>query len=434
MLTPGQGMGVRGAVNEICGLNLLCLRSGSPAAALRRVRAQLLSSAGILSPIAMNPKSVSPDKTTPRRVLIVLFGAIGDVVRAMPLLGRLRRAWPQTHIAWAVEPKSAPLLDGHPWLDEAIVFERSRAPWSVGDFVRRLRARRFDLVLDLQRHLKSGVVSLLTGAPARLGFSRANAKELNHLFSNRWISPQPPMRLKLLQFQSFADALGLDPAPIEFGLQATRAQAVRAEELLAGAPRPLLGVILGSSWPSRFYFPEAVGEVVRSLSERADGAEPLFPVLLGGPHEADFAAQVTAHLDGKPVLNLVNRTTLRDLVAIFERCAVAFGPDSGPMHIAAAVGCPVVSLWGATAPQRSAPWGYAQFALAGEIPCHPCYLRNCPVGRQCMRRIAPEQVAAMIRAALSAKTASGAVGTSGVAAAGAGERPYDTLALARSGS
>jgi len=107
------------------------------------------------------------------------------------------------------------------------------------------------------------------------------------------------------------------------------------------------------------------------------------------------------NLDGLEVLNLVGRTRLRDLIGIFSECAVAFGPDSGPMHIAAAVGCPVVSLWGATAPQRSAPWGYANLAIHGEIPCHPCYLRECPIGRECMRRIAPAEVVAMVRRALA---------------------------------
>ena len=145
----------------------------------------------------------------PRRVLVILLGAIGDVVRALPLLGRIRRAWPAAHIAWAVEPKSQAVLEGHPWLDELIIYDRRRAPWSFLPFLVRVRAGNFDLALDLQRHLKSGVISIASGARVRVGFDRSNVKEFNHLFSTRHIAPQPPMRLKLMQYQGFGDALGL---------------------------------------------------------------------------------------------------------------------------------------------------------------------------------------------------------------------------------
>ena len=171
--------------------------------------------------------------------------------------------------------------------------------------------------------------------------------------------------------------------------------------MLHDAPRPLLGVILGSSWPSRLYFPDSTAAVIRELASPRADTPALFPVLLGGPGEQDLAFDVMRHLQETSVLNLAGRTTLRDLIAIFPECSAAFGPDSGPMHIAAAVGCPVVSLWGSTAPERSAPWGCDTFAIAGAIPCHPCYLRQCPIGRECMRRISPEQVSAMIRRALA---------------------------------
>jgi ADP-heptose:LPS heptosyltransferase len=209
------------------------------------------------------------------------------------------------------------------------------------------------------------------------------------------------MRLKLLQYQAFGDALGIAPSPTEFGLAATDDERARALEILRDAPRPLLAVILGSSWPSRIYFPESIAAVISRVA-RPDGASPaLFPVLLGGPDETKLADEVLRQLDGVPVLNLAGRTSLRDLIAIFPECAVAFGPDSGPMHIAAAVGCPVVSLWGATAAERSAPWGFADLAISGAIPCHPCYLRQCPIGRECMRRISPEEVTANLRRALA---------------------------------
>jgi len=176
--------------------------------------------------------------------------------------------------------------------------------------------------------------------------------------------------------------------------------------MLEGAPRPLLAVILGSSWPSRIYFPDSIAAVIREMAIARDGCPALFPVLIGsGRDEVALADQVVANLAGAPALNLTGRTGLRDLIAIFAECAAAFGPDSGPMHIAAAAGCPVVSLWGATAPERSAPWGFADLALGGAIPCHPCYLRECPIGRECMRRIAPVKVAAAIRRALAAPRA-----------------------------
>ncbi len=346
----------------------------------------------------------------PRRVLIILLGAIGDVVRALPLLGRIRRAWPSAHIAWAVEPKSQAVLEGHPWLDELIVYNRRRAPFSFLPFLVRVRAGHFDLTLDLQRHLKSGVVSMASGARVRVGFDRSNGKEFNHLFSTRQIAPQPPMRLKLMQYQGFGDALGLAPAPMDFGLVASDAERARVAAMLEGAPRPLLAVILGSSWPSRVYFPDSIAAVIREMAVARDGCPALFPVLIGsGRDEVALAEQVVANLAGTPVLNLAGRTGLRDLVAIFSECAAAFGPDSGPMHIAAAAGCPVVSLWGATASERSAPWGFADLALSGASPCHPCYLRECPIGRECMRRIAPAEVAAALRRALAAPRATSAL-------------------------
>jgi heptosyltransferase I len=349
-----------------------------------------------------SPEAIAPQIVPPRRrVLIVLLGAIGDVVRALPLLGRLRKAWPDAHIAWAVEPKSKAVLERHRWLDEIIVYDRARAPWTFLPFLRRVRQGRFDLVIDLQRHLKSGLTSRISGARERFGFAAANTKEFNHRFSNHWIEPQPNMRLKLQQYQAFGDALGIAPSPIEFGLAATDDERTRALELLRDAPRPILAVILGSSWPSRIYFPESTAAVIRRVA-RADGDSPaLFPVLLGGPDETKLGDEVMRQLDDLPVLNLAGRTSLRDLIAIFPECAVAFGPDSGPMHVAAAVGCPVVSLWGATAAERSAPWGFAELAISGAIPCHPCYLRQCPIGRECMRRISPEEVEMTVRRALA---------------------------------
>jgi heptosyltransferase I len=338
---------------------------------------------------------------TPKRVLIVLLGSIGDVVRALPLLHRIRLAWPYAHLAWAVEPKSEPLLRGHRWLDELIVYDRTHAPWSFASFLLQVRRGGFDLVIDLQRHLKSGAIGRISGAPERLGFAPGNTKEFNHLFSTRKIELQPKMRLKLAQYQVFGDALGIPPAAVEFGLEQPPAEAAKARSLLAAAPYPRVAVVMGSSWPSRVYPAAAVAAVVRELAQSEGDHPSLFPVLIGGSDEVEFAAEVARGFERGALLNLTGKTGLRDLITIFAECSAAFGPDSGPMHIAAAVRCPIVSLWGATAPGRSAPWGYAEFAIRGEIPCHPCYLRRCPIGGECMRRISPQTVVREVRRALA---------------------------------
>ena len=334
----------------------------------------------------------------PHRILIILLGSIGDVVRALPLLGRIRRAYPEAHIAWAVEPKSAPVIEGHPWLNELIVYNRARAPWTFPSFLYRVRAGHFDLVLDLQRHLKSGLLARVSGAADRIGFSTANTKEFNHWFSTRQVAPQPNLRLKLMQYQSFGDALGIPAAPIEFGIEPSLDDLRRAAELIGNTAPPLLGVILGSSWESRIYFAQPTAQAIMELNRR----HGLVPLLIGGPDERHLADAVLQHLAQIEVVNLAGRTRLNDLPAIFRHCRAAFGPDCGPMHIAAAVGCPIISLWGATAPERSAPWGYADLAIKARIPCHPCYLRHCPIDRECMHRIEPGEVVAAVERALRA--------------------------------
>ena len=326
----------------------------------------------------------------PRRVLIVLLGAIGDVVRALPLLGRMRRAWPQTFIAWTVEPKSEPILRHHRWLDQLIIYDRKYAPWSFMQFLAKVRAGRFDLVIDLQRHLKSGVISLASGAHERLGFAAANCKEWNNLFSTRRIEPQPRMRLKLMQYQAFADALGLAPAPVEFGLSLDSEERREVTKFLAGTPRPLLGIILGSSWPSRLYPSESAVEVVRLLCSSGEGAS-LFPVLIGDKDEMAQASQIMSEL-GHRAVNLTGRTTVRSLIGIFSECAVAFGPDSGPMHIASALGVPTVAIFGATDEEATGPTGVHSRVVREHVECSPCLLRECPIDHRCMTSVTADRV------------------------------------------
>lgn len=337
---------------------------------------------------------------TPERILIVLLGAIGDVVRAMPLAMRVRQGFPRARIAWAVEPLSAPLLEGHPAVDEVLVFRRDLGPRAFFPFLAEVRRRRFDLTLDLQRHLKSGIVSRASRAPVRIGFHRRNSKEENWLFNTDAIPPQEHWSSKLRQYLAFAEHLGLSGGEVRFGLALRPDEEPRVDALLAGLRRPYAAVFVGSTWESRFWWPEATAAVLRTLDSRFG----LAACLLGSSGEREFASRISA---GAPpsTKDLTGRTTLRDLMGIFQEARIAFGPDSGPMHIAAAMGTPVISLWGTTSPLRSAPFGSEDLAVVGTVACHPCYLRRCPIDRLCMRQITPEAVVERIERALARRAA-----------------------------
>jgi ADP-heptose:LPS heptosyltransferase len=189
------------------------------------------------------------------------------------------------------------------------------------------------------------------------------------------------------QFLAFGDALGLPPAPVAFGLEPTVAEARDAEAFTSGLERPLVAACVGSSCPSRRWLPERTAEVLGALRARHGAGG----VLLGTASDADFARATLRATDGG-VRDLVGRTTLRQLLALLAHVDLAFGPDSGALHLAAAVGTPAVSLWGATSAARSTPFGCDALVVAGRAPCAPCFLRDCPIGRVCMREIMVETV------------------------------------------
>lgn len=329
------------------------------------------------------------------RILIVLLGAIGDVVRGLPLAARIRAGYPNAHIAWAVEPRAAPLLEHHPAIDERLVFERRGGLRAFVAFAGRVRAGRFDLVLDLQRHAKSGLVSFASRAPVRIGFHRRNSKELNWLCNTHAIDPVEPRGWKLGQYLHFADFLELPATPPRFDLTLTADEESRVATALAEVPGPFVALVLGSTWESRLWFADAYAALVGAL-----GARGLASVLVGGTDVRVLADAIRAR-SAVPPLDLTARTTLRESYGVLARARVAITPDSGPMHLAAAAGTPVVSLWGATTPARSAPFGSEDLVLVGRVPCTPCYLRHCPIGRQCMRSITPARVLAQVERALA---------------------------------
>ncbi len=340
-----------------------------------------------------------------RRILIIKPSSLGDVIHALPVLAALRSARPDAHIAWLVSNSFAPLLEGHPLLDEVIRFDRARygrmtrslaAMRDFWRFVAGLRRGKFDLVVDLQGLIRSGLLGVFSGAPHRLGF--ADAREGAWLFYSRRGRPEPDAEHAVDRNLHLLRAIGIRTTQARFplGLRADeRRDAARLLAQAAGeAVRSFTAVVPGTRWDSKRWPAEALGRLVSRM--HAAGLGPC--VLLGAPADRDFAAEVRAASEA-PVVDLVGRTNLRQLAALIDASDRVVCHDSGPMHIAAALGKPTVAVFGPTNPARTGPYSPAAVVVRREMSCAPCYRRNCPlVHHDCMNRLEVDRVFAEIMA------------------------------------
>jgi heptosyltransferase-1 len=336
------------------------------------------------------------DKITPRNILLILHGSIGDVTRALPLANLIRRGYPNAKIVWSIEPSAFPIVDHHGAVDEVILFDRSRWWRSAAPFLGRIRSGRFDLVLDLQRILKSGLISWWSGAPYRVGFHRRDSKEFNWVFNNHYIPAAGETVSKLNHYLRFADFLQLKPFPIEWGIHFTPTELETVDRMLLRVGDPFAAFFVGAAWQSKKWLPSQTGKSAAEVQRRCG----LEIVLLGGKEDVQFAEEVS-NFGGLRATNYVGKTSLREAIGILARARVALGPDTGLMHLSAAVGTPVISLWGATDPFRTGPYRNEDLVIQGRASCSPCYLRRCPIGRVCMQSINVEEVVSMVSMALS---------------------------------
>lgn len=336
------------------------------------------------------------------RILIVLTGSIGDVTRALCVPMAIKNALPEVEIGWLVEPVAAPLVQTCQAVNRTIVFDRRAGLRGFARACRDARAFHPDVTIDLQRILKSGVLSLASGARRRIGFAKANAKEFNWVFQTEFIPAVDERRVsKLEQYLEFCRALGVvvSNASLDFGLDAL-SLSPSIEGTIAACPKPWIGVILGSTWRSKDWPLSGYAEVLPILLRTHGGTA----LLCGGPKDKARALQLRDALPqySERIVVLAGETSLTDLAALMKRCQVAFGPDSGPGHIAAAVGTPYVGLFGPTAPERTAPYRNIDRALQSSVGCSPCYRRNCPgLDGACMRLLTPTAIASKVQSALA---------------------------------
>ena len=342
------------------------------------------------------------DPRPARRILLIKPSSLGDIVHALPVLAALRHAYPDAHIAWLVGSSFAGLLAEHPLINEVIPFDRRRygrmltSPSILREFlafVGDLRRRRFDLVVDLQGLVRSGFMAWATGAKRRIGF--ADAREMAWAFYSQRVAVPGNAVHAVDKNCALASEMGLQISRPEFPLPITpRARTAMQDRLSAAGLTHgrFIAVLPGARWESKRWTAEKFAELLCRLA----ATDPRPCVLLGAPDERPFAEQIRAA--GARAIDLVGSTSLAELAAALDLAEVVVSHDSGPMHVAAALGRPIVALFGPTDSRKTGPYQTSAHVLTHSVPCAPCMQRVCPLGHQnCLRGLEIEAVLRAVR-------------------------------------
>lgn len=330
----------------------------------------------------------------PRRVLIVKPSAIGDVVHALPILRLLKNHWPAARFSWLITPACAGIIDGHPLLYEVIRFDRKTygRDWKKPAVLRQLlrfaaglRDRRFDVAIDLQGLFRSGWLTFQSAAPVRIGLS--DAREFATLFYTHRVSVGRKEQHAIDRYLNVPEALGAGRGPVIFPFASTAADAAFIQQRVP--PRYAL-MFPGTNWATKRWPVDRFAALVEPLRQRFG----LSTVVGGAPSEVDLASQIPADLD------LAGKTTLNQLVELVRNAEVVVSNDSGPMHIAAALGRPLVAPFGPTNAVRTGPYGSMKSVIRLNIACSPCYSRECS-HQSCLRKLNLADVLAHVEATMN---------------------------------
>jgi heptosyltransferase-2 len=332
------------------------------------------------------------------RILVIQTAFLGDVVLTLPLVEALHTCFPGGHLTMLTTPTNAPLVEVQPGVDAVATYDKRgvqkgvRGMWAVARWV---RAQGYDIVVSPHRSIRSAVLAAYSGSPQRIGFTQWGTRWAYTATVPRPLAAHEAERnVRLLQALQPAQALASPRLRLRIAPEARR----QADQFYTAAgvtgKTMVVGIIPGSQWGTKRWPAERFAALVERVTARANTR----CILFGAPAERAIAEAITARYRG-PVLNLIGQTSLRALPAYMDRCSIVVSNDTGPMHIAAALGKPVVALYGPTTTALGfTPYGVPWEEMSVTLPCRPCNAHGphrCPLAHwHCMLDLSVDQVVA----------------------------------------
>lgn len=335
------------------------------------------------------------------RILLIKPSSLGDIVHALPVVSAVKAQWPRSHLTWIVKRQWADLVERAEGVDRVWPVDMTVGSWIREG--RALRAQRFDLAIDLQGLFRSGILAWLSGAPARIGF--ANGREGSPWFYSDRVPVTDPDIHAVDRYLSVVAALGAslaDKPRFGFRLQEEDMATVREICQRRGltVDKPWVAVNVGARWPTKRWPLTSFAAVLDQLYEAQLG-----PVVVIGSADERLQMDSLKALAQSPFIDLCGEIPLKCLPSLLSKATAMITNDSGPMHIAAALGVPVIAMFGPTSASRTGPYGDGHQVLIGRVPCSPCFSRICrhDPELECLHLIQPTQVVDVIRPLLTAQ-------------------------------
>jgi heptosyltransferase I len=352
------------------------------------------------------------------KILLIKLSAVGDVAHTLPTLNKLRRRYPRAQLDWLVTPAIGELLRHHPAIDNVIDFMRdANAPtWTaLAGYARlaaKLRKARYDLVIDLHGQSRTALLTFATGTPVRVGFDKerpevwANSRKVTDSFRKHawhgaregaWLAythhiPLPTLDVHVIDhYLSVGKLLGFDMGPADFSFCIPQAAHDRIDALLRQhdiGNKQFVVIAPRGNWETKRWPDEKSADVARNFLQRGYAV-----VVVGAPRERHVGANIARLAPG--IVDLTGETSISELAALISRAAICIAHDSGPLHLAVALGRPVVALFGPSDTTWAGPYHRENAVARSGIACSPCYLRRlsrCPHSHACMSDLPTQAV------------------------------------------